>query len=155
MFISLLFLAPFEMSSLFGRCFLQYSVNIFPSHSFCGICLRKWLVKPIHQGIWWNKMIIDDHQLMVPAAEIYSNNSIVFLCQQLYKILTSWTSLFCSHSWCYKHLLLLSKLLLSSPIELFQLFVDIDLFSFHFFNFSDCYSFPFANAFFLTYDFSA
>ena len=154
MSISVLFLAPFEMSSLFGRCFLQYSVNIFPSHSFCGFFLCKYLVRPIHQGIWWNEMIIDDHQLMVPAV-IYSNNSIVFPCQKLYNILTSWISLLCSLSWFYKHLLLLSKLLLSSPIELFQLFVDIDLFSFHFFNFSDCYVFPLANAFFLIYVFYA
>ena len=99
-------------------------------------------------------MMIDDHQLMV-TTEIYSNDSTVFLCQQLYNILTSWISLLCSLSWFYKHLLLLSKLLLSSPIELFQLIVDIDLFSFHFFNFSDCYALPLASAFFLTYAISA
>ena len=99
-------------------------------------------------------MIIDDHQLMVPT-EIYSNISTVFLCQQLYNILASWISLLYSLRWFYKHLLLLSKLLLSSPIDLFHLFVDIDLILFHFFNFSNCYVFPLASSFFLTYAFSA
>ena len=99
-------------------------------------------------------MIIDDHQLMV-TTKIYSNNSTIFLCQQLYNILNSWISLLCSLSWFYNHLLLLSKLLLSIPIELFQLFVDIDLFSFHFFIFSYCYALPLASALFLTYAFSA
>ena len=47
----------------------------------------------------------------------------------------------------------MSKLLLSSPIELFQLFVDIDLISFHFFNFFDCYALPLASALFITYVF--
>ena len=89
------------------------------------------------------------------TTKIYFNNSTVFLCQQLYNILTSWTSLLCCLSWFYKNLLLLSKLLLSSPIELFQLIVDIDLFSFLFFKFSDYYALPLASAFFVNYAFSA